>query len=485
MAGIGVKLNKIYEKNTITTNLIGLGYSTMVTIAPMFLVIATVLIMGWILGLNSTGYAARQLLSCTLLYIFVFSLFMTAPFSAVLSRYLSDVIYEEKYEDILPCFYVGLILNVGLGVVVGIPFCMREYLVGGVDLLYVFTGYCGYMALILVLYSMLYLSIFKDYQKISAFYLSGMIGAVLFSLLCAKVFGMETTYAMLLGLTIGFLMIAGLNLAMVKCYFKSNSGNYRKVLGYFRMYWKLAVINFLYILGLYIHNFVYWGKEMHVVIENSFVCYMPYDMATCLAMFTNISMTLISTTRLEMYFHERYKSYSEAVIGGRLMDIENAKKRMFQQLGSELLNMVRIQFIISVVLYLACVVLLPQLGISGLTMEIYPGLAAGYFILFLMYTAIIYLYYFNDLTGALLTAFFFCIGTFVGTMFASMLAPLWYGMGLVGGAFLGWTLAYMRLRWTERNLDEHIFCNGKLMKQGKGEKPSSKVLDRSKTVTFT
>ena len=29
MAGIGVKLNKIYNKNTLTTNIIGMGYSTM------------------------------------------------------------------------------------------------------------------------------------------------------------------------------------------------------------------------------------------------------------------------------------------------------------------------------------------------------------------------------------------------------------------------------------------------------------------------
>ena len=32
MAGIGVKLNNIYGKNTLTTDLIGIGYSTVVTI---------------------------------------------------------------------------------------------------------------------------------------------------------------------------------------------------------------------------------------------------------------------------------------------------------------------------------------------------------------------------------------------------------------------------------------------------------------------
>ena len=39
MAGIGVKLQKIYDRRTILANLAGFGYSTMVTIAPMFVVI--------------------------------------------------------------------------------------------------------------------------------------------------------------------------------------------------------------------------------------------------------------------------------------------------------------------------------------------------------------------------------------------------------------------------------------------------------------
>ena len=45
MAGIGVKLNKIYSKRTVTTNLIGLGYSSVITVAPMFLVILSIIVM--------------------------------------------------------------------------------------------------------------------------------------------------------------------------------------------------------------------------------------------------------------------------------------------------------------------------------------------------------------------------------------------------------------------------------------------------------
>ena len=150
MAGIGIKLQKIYEKKTILSHLAGFGYSTVVTIAPMFLVIGNVMLMSAVLEFDSVGYARRGLFSGTLMYIFIFSLLTASPFNAVLSRYMSDVIYEEHYEDIMPCFNMGLLLNIIFSCAVGIPFCIREYMTGQVNLLFVFTGFCGYISLVLV-----------------------------------------------------------------------------------------------------------------------------------------------------------------------------------------------------------------------------------------------------------------------------------------------------------------------------------------------
>ena len=72
MAGIGVNLNKIYEKNTLTSDLYGFLYSTLVTIAPMLVVMGGVLLMRLLLGFSDLGYAERKLYSCTVLYMFVF-----------------------------------------------------------------------------------------------------------------------------------------------------------------------------------------------------------------------------------------------------------------------------------------------------------------------------------------------------------------------------------------------------------------------------
>lgn len=478
MAGVGVKLNRIFQKKSITASFIGFIYSLVVTIAPVLLVIGNILLMGWVLGFGSESYIQRELFSCTALYIFIFALLSVSPFNAVLSKYVQDAIYEENYQDILPCYHLGLGINMALSCAMGIPFCLREYFVGGVEIFIVFVGYCGYVSMTLVFYSMVYLFICKDYEKVSIFFLTGMLMAFLLSLLLRYVFCWGIMESMLFALMAGTLLIAVLEYATIKRYFPKDSNRYKPVLLYFKKWWKLVLTNFFYILGLYIHNFVFWNADTRMVLADTFVCNQPYDMASCIALFTNISATIIFVSRIEMNFTEKYRLYSESIIGGKKANIDNAKKRMFRQLSDELMNLVRVQFIISVVVYLLCVVLLPQMGFAGLVMRIYPCLAAGYFILFLMYAAILFLYYYNDLTGSMMTAVSFCLVTLIGSIFAMHLSEIWYGIGVVLGAFTGWTIAYARLRWVERNMDVNVFCQGEIVGRKTGPKPSSIVYEK-------
>ncbi|MCQ2519395.1 MAG: exopolysaccharide Pel transporter PelG, partial [Lachnospiraceae bacterium] len=292
------------------------------------------------------------------------------------------------------------------------------------------------------------------------------------------IFGVRTDIAMLVSMDVGLFVIAFLEFSLFRRYFKGNSGNYFGVIKYFGKYWQLIFANFFYIFGLYIHNFVFWTTDQHLIVAKSFVCHQPYDMASCLAMFTNITASVIFLTRVEMFFHERYKAYSEAVIGGRGMDIERAKQRMFRQMMEEIMTLIRVQFIVTTPIFLLAMIFLPRFGFGGNTMRIYPCLAAGYFIMFIMYSIIIFLYYFNDLNGAVFTSVTFFVVTFLGSAMATKLPTIWYGIGLVIGATVGFTVAYFRIRRMERTLDVHIFCNGSILKKGKGKMPSNLVYER-------
>ena len=478
MAGIGIKLNRVYRHPSLGMHLYGFVYSTIVTVAPIFVVIGAMLVSQLILHFEAVEYMRRELFADTMLYIFIFGLLCTAPLNAVLSRYISDVIYEERYEDIIPCFHFGMGVTIVLGAAVGIPFCLHEHFAGGVPVYYVFTGYCAFTALILAFYTMLYLSITKNYVKISLFFIIGMTVTVLTALLWSLFrfgFHMEASYALLLSLTIGFVLIAALEIALVKSFFRQNSGNWKPALLYLKKYWRMILINFLYTLGLYVHNFVFWTTPLQNVLVKSFVTCMPYDMATCLAMFTNISATVIFIVNVELRFRDRYRTYFEAVIGGRRHDIQDARSRMFRQLSSELMSLIRLQFMISVAVFLVCIIVFPMLGFGGHTMKIYPCLCVGFFIIFVMYAEILFLYYFNDETGALLTAAVFCLVTWLGSLLSSQLPEIWYGLGFVLGSVSGYVLGYFRLRWMEKNLDRRVFCQGTLIERESGKRPSAVV----------
>lgn len=485
MAGIGVKLNRIYRKNSLSSKLYGFAYSTVITVAPMFVVIGTVLLSQALLQFSHTSFMLRELFADTLLYTFIFSLLTVAPFNAVLSKYISDIFFEEKFEDVMPCFYVGLVITVIFGSLFAIPFCIHEYLVGEVAIYYVFTGYWAYMSLVLVFYSMIYMSIVKVYGKISLFFIISMLFSMVLSVWLHYIAGVEKTYALLFSLASGFTLIATLEYSLIHSYFRMNSGEYMAVLRKMKHYWKMILINFLYTLGLYIHNFVFWNSELQNVLAKTFVTAQPYDMATCLAMFTNISATIIFITNIELHFRDRYRLYFEMVLGGRGHDIDNAKDRLFRQVGEELFTLIRLQFIISVTIFLICMVVLPMFGFAGIIMLIYPSLCVGYFILFVMYSEILFLYYFNDLNGALLTAAVFCSVTFIGSVMSSQLPEYWFGIGLVIGAFSGFTVAYNRIQWIELNLNAMTFCpkdaENELVASDMSPRPGSMVYEKSRS----
>ena len=117
---------------------------------------------------------------------------------------MSDIIYEERYQDILPCYHIGMVLNIALSCLIGIPFCLWEHFVGGVSVAYVFAGFWCYISLVLVFYSMIYLSICKDYQRIAQYYGAGMLLAFFLSLFLRYVLHWGITQSMLAAMDAGF-----------------------------------------------------------------------------------------------------------------------------------------------------------------------------------------------------------------------------------------------------------------------------------------
>ena len=111
MAGIGIKLQKIYEKKTILAYLTGFGYSAVVTVAPMFVVIGTVMLMSQLLGYEN-GICERITFSERCFYIFIFSLLTAAPECGVVPLYVGCHLMRSAMRIFCPATMWGLLLNI-------------------------------------------------------------------------------------------------------------------------------------------------------------------------------------------------------------------------------------------------------------------------------------------------------------------------------------------------------------------------------------
>mgnify|MGYP003377512028 CR=1 FL=1 len=62
MAGGGLRLNKFFNKKSMSSHIAGAGYSIVITIAPMLLVIVTLIIMQRLLGYTQESYPEHRAL---------------------------------------------------------------------------------------------------------------------------------------------------------------------------------------------------------------------------------------------------------------------------------------------------------------------------------------------------------------------------------------------------------------------------------------
>ena len=469
MAGIGFELKKIFKERSITSMFKGAFYSTFVTIGPMLIIIICYLILLLLMGYQNVSYEEKDLLVSIILYTFVFALILTSPLAAAVSRFIADKIFEEKYDDILAGFYAGLLTNVILAGSFMVPFVIITIMRGHVEPLIMLLAAALFMALVFVFYQMTFISALKDYSSITRAYLYGMAVTLILSTVLHYLFLVPFLISVMVGMASGFSTIAMNLFAQILRYFLKNSRNYREFMGTLWKYKLLFLGNMFYILGLYVHNFVFWHhSSLKIVVAETFVSAPVYDTATFLAMLTNISVTVIFTVRVEIKFHEKYQSYCQHILGGIGADIEMAKKNMFLVLRNEILFLVQIQVIIAAIFFLLISMFAPFLGFGGMVMVIYPTMAAGYFVLFIMYCTIVFLFYYDDQIGALVASMLFFGMTFLSAFLLEQhVDPNLYGAGLFIGGMSGLFFALFRLKYVEKTIDERIFCRGNLLNVAK------------------
>ena len=105
MAGIGFSLKRLFSQKGVFSLCRAYGYAGIICAGPMIL--GVILLAGMSLAARLAGMDAhdREPLNCMITYCLLASLTVTSWFNMTVTRHISDMLYEEKTEKIMPSFY--------------------------------------------------------------------------------------------------------------------------------------------------------------------------------------------------------------------------------------------------------------------------------------------------------------------------------------------------------------------------------------------
>ena len=101
MAGIGFELKKLFQKRGLAATAKAYGYAGVICTGPMLLGIVLLIGIAFICDHTGATRHNRELLNCMITYTLLASLTVTSFFSMVVTRYIADMLYEERHEAVL------------------------------------------------------------------------------------------------------------------------------------------------------------------------------------------------------------------------------------------------------------------------------------------------------------------------------------------------------------------------------------------------
>ncbi|MGG3803924.1 exopolysaccharide Pel transporter PelG [Metabacillus fastidiosus] len=464
MAGIGFQLKKMFNGRGLLANIRAYGYSAIVTVGPLALCILLMTVAQQLLLYANAPYGERELFLAASEYALIFSQIITGGFSFTVSRYVSDQIFIEKYENILSSMYgvIGICVTIG-----GI--CAFLFLAGSpLDLTFKFMSYIFFIELIIVWIQCIYVSALKDYMKIVKSFVVGVAISGIAIFICTYFFHLNSAVVMITCLDIGFFFMIVRFTKYIRLFFKVNNYQYFNFLVYLKKYPILFLCGFLYTLGLYGHNLIVWQGDLQHVVADTFVIAPFYDVPVFYAYLSVLPAMVLFVVSLETNFYTAYKTYYNRILNSSpLKDILLAKKDMFKILSLELTFIAEIQLIMAILSVALGLKFLPLLGMSFDQIQIFIILVLGYLFFIIMYTIVLLLLYYDDQKGANWTVVIYTIGSMVLTLFSFLFNI--NGFSVFIAAFISLLFGLRKLTNYLNNIDYYTFCSQPLIAKEKDD----------------
>lgn len=458
MAGIGFELRKIYGKKTLASKVYGSLYATMATIGPTILFMLLLLLINLAMGWYQVPELDRLTFTSSFTYLFLGAILISSLHNAVLSRYISDKVFENREQEIADALAGCLITGTTCSAVVMLVLCVTLYGNGLKDLLLLSVYYLLGIFVTNAYNLLIFVSALKEYRKITASYLVGLAVSAPVFLVLLRFTRMPFIQAAYAAVAISFLLI---NVFLVLCCmraFGQPQGKYFGFLRYYKKYPALLVSGGLYMLGFYLSNMIYWAFSDYVAVVCGLKTIPAYDLATFMAIVVNLPSMVIFVVSAETAFYEKYVAYLSALGKGSYARIEKARLSLQKTTQSQLFFVYEAQLIITIIAICVAVVAAPYLMLSDTVVTLFSVLAIGFFCLFSMYYTVIMLYYFQAYKASAIAVAAFVAVEILGCVICLPMNIFFYSVPMVAGPVIGWVIAFVYLRKLIRDLNSAMLC---------------------------
>lgn len=458
MAGIGFELRKIYGRRTLASSVFGTLYATMTSVGPSLLFAALILFLKLFMDRSNIPEIQSRFFISSLSYIFMGSILISALFSTVISRYISDRVFERQEQEICASVFGVLCLSTVITGAYMLVLCVGMALKSHIALPFLAVYYLLGVLATNVYNLIVYVSALKEYKEVTLSYLLGLVVAIPTFLVCHHIFSIDLVSAVYIALATGYFLIHFLLVLLCIRAFGWPSADYFAFLGYFRRFPKLFCSGFCYMLGFYISTIVYWQLSDDRQTVSIFSTTPTYDMAMYLAIVVNLPALVLFVVKTETAFFDKYVRYLSALNKGSYDLIEKERETMNNTIRFQLFFVYEVQLIITILLIFLINIFFPYLNVSSQILNTFMVLGMGLYCVFCMYFTVIFLYYFEDHTASCLGPAVFVALTLLGALavvFAHL--PLYPLPLLVGGAG-GWVTAFVCLKRRLQKLNVFLLC---------------------------
>ena len=453
MAGIGFELRKLLARDNLSWVLQAYLYASIIGSGPWVLSIIGILVIGLLSSaVSAPGLMVTQF-QVSVTYLIGASLILTGFVQLSFTRFIADRLYEKKEAIVLPNFNgVTLVVTAASG---SLGLAAAVFLFPGQSVIYLMLMLTGFVMLSNIWVATIFLSGLKQYKQILLLYALG-YGVTVVSALLLRPLGLE---GLLLGFVLGHaVMLLGMVLLVVRSY-PSDAFIAFDFAQPGAMYVSLMLVGFFYNLGVWLDKIIFWyaphtGQAVIGPLHASVI----YDLPVFLAYLSILPGMAVFLVRMETDFVEYYQQFYDAVRdGSTLARLEDLRNGMVYTIRRGLFEIIKIQTIATLVIFVAGPALMRSLGIPELYLPLLyiDVVAAGLQVVLLgLMNVFFYLDKRNVVLG--LTALFATLnGLFTWATLG--LGAAWFGYGFAAAVFVTVFIAFQVLDRRLETLEYETF----------------------------